>query len=374
MRRMNKRWIMIGMCAAIGAGCSKKTEPSGGSAGSGGGGGDKAGAAAGMPAEIAAWMPKGANEAWQGAWASRLTLRTSGTISMAGDPAAIEIKGDKARVFDGKTEQELGFVIDSPCSASFKQAITEGSMKGGTSSHSKQFLLKDGKLLAGEGAVGYRKGKAAIVCMSGMDKLVTLDDKGACKSWNMMFDEWKSKDTTCTWSTVDGKDLLTVGTGDWSSKLVADGDLLQNEQFSDFVKQGLHVQAKSFDEAKATVSGAVKANDPGEQAKTAGGKVGDTSTIVSLGATYAADKASLEGKPLELTAQYFSSSSSTSNGKTNYSISLVDSKDATKFTLTCYTQEEVKGYKQYDKMTVKGTIKESFNRPSLEPCTVVKAP
>jgi hypothetical protein len=371
VRRMNKRWIMIGLCAALGAGCSKKSETSGSSTGDKTGGDDKTAA---MPAEVAAWMPKGATEAWQGAWASRLTLRTSGTISMAGDPAAIEVKGDKARVFDGKTESELGFAIDSPCTASFKQTITEGSMKGGTSTHTKQFLLKDGKVIAAEGAVGYRKGKTAIVCTSGMDKLATLDEAGKCKTWSMMFDKWQSKDTTCTWSTADGKDVLTVGTGDWSTKVIADGDLLQSEQFSDAVKQGLHVQAKSYDEAKATVTAKVKENDPGEQAKAAGGKVGDTSTIVSLGATYAADKASLEGKPLELTAQYFSSSSSTSNGVTSYAVSLVDSKDSTKLTLTCYTKEEVKGFKQYDKLTVKGTVKESFGRPSLEPCTVAKAP
>jgi len=254
---MMKRWIFVGLVATTLVACGKKKEGDGGGGGGGGGATDESS----MPAELAAWMPKGASEAWQGAWASRMTLRTSGSMSMAGDPAAIEIKGDKAKVFDGKTEHELGFAVDSPCSATFKQTITEGSMKGGTSSHTKQFLIKDGKVLAGEGAVGIRKGKAAIVCMVGMDKLATLDDKGVCKTWNMSFDKWKSKDTTCAWSTKDGKDLLTVGTGDWSSKLVADGDLLQNDQFADFVKQGLHVKAASYDEAKATVTAKLKENE-----------------------------------------------------------------------------------------------------------------
>ncbi len=372
VRRMTKRWMLIGLCAATCAACSKKTETSGGSGGGGTAG--PSGESASLPAEVAAWMPKGANEAWQGAWASRLTLRMSGTMSMAGDPAAIEIKGDKARVFDGKTDHELGFAIDSPCTVVFKQAITEGSMKGGSSMHSKQFLLKDGKVVAGDGAVGYRKGKAAIACMSGRDKLATLDDKGTCQTWSTMFEKWEAKPTTCTWTTVDGKEVLTIGTGDWSTKLVAEGDLLQSDQFSDAVKQGLHVQAKSYDEAKASVSAKVKENDPGEQAKAAGGKVGDKSTIVGLAATYAADKASLDGKSLELTAQFFSSSSSTSNGVTNYAVTLVDSKDSSKFTLTCYTKQEAKGFKQYDKVTAKGTVKESFSRPSLEDCTVAKAP
>ena len=240
---MNKRWIAVALLAAA-FGCKKKE-------GDGGGGG---GEASSLPAEISAWMPAGAADAWQGSWSSRLTLRTGGMMSMAGDPAAIEIKGDKAKVWDGTKEHDLGFAVDSPCSVTFKQTITEGSMKGGTSSHSKQFLIKDGKVIAGEGAVGYRKGKAAVVCMIGMDKLVTLDDKGACKSWSNMFDKWNSKDTTCAWTSIEGKDVLTVGTGDWSTKVFADKDLLQNEQFSDFVKQGLHTQTKSYDEAKAAVT------------------------------------------------------------------------------------------------------------------------
>ncbi len=369
---MNKRWIAIGLWVATGAACSKKPEPTGGSESSGGGA--PADAKGAMPAELAAWMPKGAAEAWNGAWAGRLTLRTSGVISMAGDPAAIEITGSKARVFDGKTEHALGFAVEAPCIATFTLAITEGAMKGGTSGHTKKFLVKDGTLLAGDGAVGYRKGKAAIVCQSGADAIATLDDKGVCKTWSKMFDKWKSQDATCVWSTVNGKDLLTVGTGDWASTLIADGDLLQNEQFAQSVKEGLHVKAASYDAARETVTAKLKEHDPGEQAKAAGGKVGDTSTVVSLAASYAADKASLEGKPLELTAQYFSSSSSTSNGVTSHAVSLVDSKETNKFTLTCYTKEAVKGLKQYEKVTAKGTIKESFDRASLDPCTLAKAP
>jgi hypothetical protein len=219
----------------------------------GGGGGGKA---SNMPDEIGSWMPKDASAAWQGSWTTRMNLGNK--MSMSSPVAALDIKGDGAKAFDGKTEIPLGFELDSPCTAGFKQAITEGAMKGGTSTHTKQFLIKDGKLLAGEGAVGYRKGKTAIACMIGMDKLATLGADGKCKTWSNMLDRWSSKDTTCTWSNEGGKDILTVGTGNWSSKLIADGDLLMNEQFADEVKKEAVKKQASYDAAKQAVTDAAK--------------------------------------------------------------------------------------------------------------------
>jgi hypothetical protein len=216
------------------------------------------GAAVGnMPSELGDWTPKGAVDAWQGAWTTRMNL--SEMIRMGDFVVALDIKGEGAKAFDGKTEYPLGFEIDSPCTASFKQAITEGSLKGGTSSHTKQFVIKDGKLLAGEGAVGMRKGKAAVVCTIGMDSVHTIDDKGACKKWSNTFDRWSSKDQKCAWTTENGKDVLTVGDGSWSHKLTADGDLLMDEQFADQVKKGTHAKAASYDAAKQTVAAQVKA-------------------------------------------------------------------------------------------------------------------
>lgn len=219
----------------------------------GGGGGA---VASNLPDEIATWMPKGAVEAWQGAWTTRMNLGMK--MSMSSPLAALDIKGDGAKAFDGKTEHPLGFELDSPCTASFKQAITEGAMKGGTSTHTKQFLVKDGKLLAGEGAAGMRKGKAAIACMIGMDKLATLDEAGKCKTWSNMLDRWSSKDTTCAWSKDGDKDVLTVGTGTWAAKLVADGDLLMNEQFAGEVKKESVKKMASYDAAKQAVTDAAK--------------------------------------------------------------------------------------------------------------------
>lgn len=241
MRRMWKCGLIVVLVA-----CGSKD---------GGGGG---GAAVGnMPAELGAWTPKGAVDAWQGAWTTRMNL--SEMIRMGDFVVALDIKGEGAKAFDGKTEYPLGFEIDSPCTASFKQAITEGSLKGGTSSHTKQFVIKDGKLLAGEGAAGMRKGKAAVVCTIGMDSIHTIDDKGACKKWSNTFDRWSSKDQKCAWTAENGKDVLTVGEGTWSTKLTADGDLLMNDQFADQVKKGAHAKAASYDAAKQTVAAQVKA-------------------------------------------------------------------------------------------------------------------
>jgi hypothetical protein len=327
-----------------------------------------------LPDAVSAWMPKGAQAAWEGAWKGRMTLEMGGTHSMAGDPAAFEIRGDKATVFDGKTDHALGFALESPCEAKFAQELTEGNMKGGTSYHTIQYVIRDGKAVLGDGGVGYRKGKTAMFCASSgaFGSLHTLDDKGECLVWDRHFhDKWDSKKDDCKWTTADGKDVLEVGSGDWKTKLVADGDFLYTDQFKDESK--LYEKVADFAAAKTAATAAVKAADPGEKAKAAGGKAGDMTTILGLQATYAADK-SMKGKPLEITALYLNSSSWTSDGKTSYAVELVDAKDKTDFTLHCDVKEEPKGFMQYDKVVAKGTVDEAFNQPSLKDCTVAKAP
>lgn len=319
-----------------------------------------------MPAAFAAWMPKNAPLAWQeGAWTSRLTLRTSGTMSMAGDPAAIEIKGDKAKVFDGKTEHTLDFEMASPCTVAFKKKEADGAVYTFTKGY---VLGENGKLLVADGHAGYRKGKSAFVC--GMGEFITLDDKGECLSWKQKFGtEWKSEAAKCEWTQVDGKDALKAG----DMTLIADGDLLQSQQFSDMVKKGYHTAAKSFDEAKEAVTRMVKENDPVEIAKAAGGKVGETNTVASLMATFGTDRKSVEGKEVEVTALYLNSNQSTSNGKTTHNAILVDKQGDMKLTLTCNLDAEVKGLKQYDKVKAKGTVGESFDKAALDKCTLTKA-
>jgi hypothetical protein len=145
---------------------------------------------------------------------------------------------------------------------------------------------------------------------------------------------------------------------------------LISEQFTDATK--LYEKVASFAAAKQAVVEKNQADDPGEQAKAAGGKVGDKSTVVGLIATYAADK-SIKGQTIELTAEFLNSNHSWSGDKHYYNAIVVDNKDSTKLTLSCDTKEEVIGFTQYDKVVVKGTIDESFDKPSLKDCTIAKA-
>lgn len=216
------------------------------------GGGGAGGGEGNFPPEMSGFAPAGASDAWQGAWTTRMNL--SDAIKLTDGLVALDIKGDGAKAFDGKQEIPLGFELDSPCTATFKQPITEGAMKGGTSSHTKQFVIKDGKLLAAEGSAGFRKGKAAVVCTIGMDAVHTIDDKGACKKWSNMFDRWSGKEEKCAWSVEGGKDVLTVGDGTWAHKVIADGDLLMDEQFSEQVKRGVHAKQASYDAAKQALT------------------------------------------------------------------------------------------------------------------------
>jgi hypothetical protein len=359
-----KPWIAV---VVLAVGCGGKKEDKGG----GGGGG---GAAKGPPG-VAAWMPKDAESLWQGAWFTRmnpLSASKKKSTTMAGDPVAVEVKGTKATVTDGTAEVTMDFALSAPCEARFTEAITEGSMKGGSSYHDMMFVVQNGALVVGSGAGGYRKDKTAIVCSEGMQGGITIVDDKGCKTWSMKFDKWESKDNTCVWSQAEGKDLLTIGTGDWTTKVTAEGDVLTSEQFRDFVKYTK--KAKDYADAKAQMQAEIDAKDPSKKAIKAGGVVGKTDTIVSFNATWGSDK-SLKGKPFEITALYLNTNTMTSNGEKTHNIIVVD-KVGDEFTMACNLgkTEPPGDLKQGDKVTVKGTVDESFDKPELNDCTVSKAP
>lgn len=371
---------MIGatlVSATLVAGCGKKD-----AGGEGGGakptpiegGGSAKAAEGGLPAAVMAWLPAGTQAAWDGAWAGRLNLQTSGSMSMAGSPVAIEIKGDKATAFDGKKDHPLAFKILSPCKVEFTEQITEGSMKGGSAMYGKLFVKKGDQLLVGSGAAGYRKGKAAVVCAEGSnDGVYVLDEAGTCTAYTQRFRELEVKPTTCTWSQEDGKDVLTIGAGDWAPKVVADGDVLMSGQFTQWVDEKLDTKVADLATARALTLAQIKEKDPGEIAKAAGGKVGETGTVPSLQATFAADEgAGLLGKPVEVAGVYMNSNESSSGGATSYSAIIVDSKDSTKVTLICKTAAAATGFTQWDPVTVKGTVEKSFGEAGLTDCTITR--
>jgi hypothetical protein len=272
LRAMTKKaiWMAALAIAAVPA-CKKQEGSTGGSAAKATeGGGD-------LPDDIAKWMPANASQLLSGVWETRISFYEAKSMDIA---AALEITGDKARASDGQKDHTLGFAIETPCSF----ALTE-SAGGGKVTYTKFFLVQAGKLAAvGDGAGGYRKGKEAIACMIGGDSLVTSDAAGACKSWKRDFMDktWTSKPVDCAWASKDGKDTLRIGKPDdaFSHSLVADGDLLWSEQLRDeTTKQRYMKHAADFAAAKTWADGERKAKDPGEQAKAAGGKVGDTSPI-----------------------------------------------------------------------------------------------
>ena len=104
----------------------------------------------------------------------------------------------------------------------------------------------------------------------------------------------------------------------------------------------------------------------------AGGVVGDTSTVAGLQASYAADK-SLKGKAVEVTGYYLNNNTMTSNGETSYNAVITNKENDMALTLACELKAEPKGFKQWDKVTVKGTVDESFDKPDLQDCTIAKA-
>lgn len=365
---MNKTVIAISMAALAFGGCKKKD--GGGESGGGGGEAPKA-AEGGGPAEFAAWQQKDAAKLWEGAWKGRMTLESSkkGFTSMAGDQAAYEVKGDKATVTDGKNDVTMTFALVAPCQATFTEEITEGSMKGGKSYHNKTFLVENGALVVGEAAVGYRKGKSAIVCSS--DGVTIVDEAGKCATWSNHFQKWESKPDTCAWSQDGGKDVLAVGTGDWARKLTATGDTLAADQFRDEAKY----TEKSADlaTAKKSVGDAVKKDDPAEQAKAAGGEAGKTDTIASLTVSLAADE-SLKGKTVEVTGVVKQTGTMTANGEVTQQTLLkdVDTKDE-KIDMFCTGKEAPpEGTKNGDTVVAKGTVDKSFGKPELKDCVITK--
>jgi len=206
------------------------------------------------PVAFAAWMPRGAERAWDGAWTTRLTLRPSSGMTIASAPGAMEIAGGRARVFDGEQEHELGFAVVAPCEAQFTQEIDDGSMKG-VAYYGVQYLLDRGTLLVGHGAAGYRRGNAAVVCARGVH---VLEEDGTCTTWERLA-RWRQRTESCVWSKDGDKDVLTIGNGDWAVEVVAEGDLLMDEQFRTQVTERHHRRAADYAAAKRGVAAHVTA-------------------------------------------------------------------------------------------------------------------
>jgi hypothetical protein len=120
-----------------------------------------------------------AKQAWQGAWV------LEGDV--IGSRVAWLVEGDRLRMFDGKTEHELGFAVYSPC-----QVTTTDEAAGVTTYTS--FVFVGEQLHAGLGSSGTVAGESVIVCDSGKTYVQT---GATCEAWTEMFDDWKSEPASC---------------------------------------------------------------------------------------------------------------------------------------------------------------------------------
>jgi hypothetical protein len=368
MKRMLTSSFLAGL-AIIAPGCKKSsTNASGGGGGAGGGG---ASAPKGLPDALAAWMPKDAAAAFAGTWSGRLMIQTGGSMSMAGAPVAVEIKDGAATAFDGTKDHPLAFAIATPCTADFVESKQE---HGGEAkyTYTVQYAVVGGKVQIAEGAVGLRRGKAAVVCTSSMDGMFVLDDKGACQNWAKHFgDEWEAKPATCAWSAKDGKDVLTIGTGDQARVLTADGDVLRSEQFAQSVTEAYWTKTPDLAAAKQLVGWEVQSGDDARN-KGKPGTVGDVATIANAAATLgdAAAAKAVDGKPATLTG-YVVRTGVTSTDMSF--VEIVDERGLRSPSASCYSKTKLDAAR-WQKVTVAGTLSGSATRVDLHDCTVTKAP
>ena len=148
--------------------------------------------------------------------------------SMLGAWEAWHIEGDKVTIFDGTTEKTRELAVVSPCEVK----IIERS-GGMTSSTTKHYTLRDGKLVMGLGDAGSRRGKEAIACVS--NKVFTLDASGTCTEHAAsMFDKGKyeSKPATCGFQQDGGKEVFTATVHGHEAKLEVHGDALLTQQLA----------------------------------------------------------------------------------------------------------------------------------------------
>jgi hypothetical protein len=309
------------------------------------------------PGDMDEWMPKEAIGAWQGAWLLQLVDD--------GPRVAVNIAGDKATIFDGKDEKQVAFEIIEPC------AVALGE-------HELQFLIRAGKILIGRGAAGMRKGDKAIVCGDGRDpgapeEGVYLVTGNKCQTWKRDKGAWNWRTGVCVWANARGDDLLDVGTEHYSSTVIVKGDFLEEKHFTASAKG--NSRATTWDAAKTMATANMKPASKLDEALAAGGRVGDTSTIAGLHATYANNPTPLVGQEIVIRGQFLESSTETIHGQVGATLSvIVDPANPKAMQLVCKTHGAVTGIKPGDMVYARGDIDTGHDYARLKRCRITKAP
>lgn len=309
------------------------------------------------PGDMDAWMPKDAVSAWQGAWLIHLVEE--------GPLVGVNVAGDKATIFDGKDEQQVAFKIIEPC------AVAIGT-------HELQFLIRGGKVVVGRGAAGMRDGDKAIVCGDGRDpdapeEGVYLVTGNKCQTWKRDKGVWGWRTGVCVWANARGDDLLDVGTEHYSSTVIVKGDFLEERNFTRSAKN--NAKATSWDAAKTMVTANLKPASKLEEALAAGGRVGDTSSIAGLHATYANNPTPLVGQELVVRGQVLESSTETIHGTIRSTLVVIaDPANPKAMQLVCKAHGVVTGIAPGDMVYARGDIDTGHDYARLKRCRLTKAP
>jgi hypothetical protein len=311
------------------------------------------------PVDMNTWMPKDADKAWQGPWLLHLVDE--------GPLVGVNVAGDQATIFDGKQETQVAFKIIEPC------AVAIGT-------HELQFLIRDNTVVIGRGAAGMRTGEKAIVCGDGRDpdapeEGVYLVTKNRCTTHKRDAQGvWGYRNGVCVWANARGDDLLDVGTEHYSSTVIVKGDFLEERNFTASAKDNR--RATSWEAAKTMVTANMKPPTKLEEALAAGGKVGDTSTIAGIHATYANSPTPLVGMELEVTGVLVETSTQSIRGKVASTLAVIADPNVSEksMQLVCKTQGTVTGIKPGDRVVVKGDIDTGHDYARLKRCRITKAP
>jgi hypothetical protein len=215
--------------------------------------------AADLPSDLASWMPI-ESTAFQGTWRAYLPSKPN-AMPLEDDvttrPFALHIAKNRGVMSDGRSGREIAFSIDLPCAIMLSPRGTTGPEIGKEILDKKsvapmfnmldrialRFIVKNGKLMVGEGAVGYRRGKTALVCGVMHGEWFMLDDKGQCFKHHV--DE--PEEVACHWDTANK--LVITCPRCWHERYVlfARGNVLLSTHFS---RHARPLVADDFDAAK----------------------------------------------------------------------------------------------------------------------------
>ncbi|MEO8706580.1 MAG: hypothetical protein ABI867_41530 [Kofleriaceae bacterium] len=201
----------------------------------------------GPPPELAALMPEGVQEAWQGAWF------TQAEWPLSVPAQAFEIKGSKVTVFDGLRETTFRLAVANPSQVWFVPTTNTATIPPIPNSI-VDFRLEDGNVIVEDRSVGVRRGRTAFVTR-GTDTVIA--NATGCRlwmdtRWPRSGSEWVSKSVVCAWSISGGTQTLSIVFADGTRHFEVAGDVLLGERFEATASMTASKMA-SYQEAKARV-------------------------------------------------------------------------------------------------------------------------